>query len=316
MNFIDKEEINASLSFKVLIEALREAFANSGVVVPMRHHHDYENPREKTDSTLLLMPAWLPGEDLGVKIVTVSPRNSQFGLPSIQGLYILFDAHTGNFRALLDAKSITVKRTAAASALASSYLSRENSKSLLMIGTGALAPKLIQAHATVRGIEQVYVWGRNFEKAAAVCALVRTEKIKAEPVADLETAIGQADIISCATMSEEPLIKGAWLREGQHLDMVGAYRPHMREADDEVIARADVFVDHYKGALKETGDIVIPVAKGLLRKEDIKADLFELCSGSKKGRTNDKDITFFKSVGHALEDLVAARLVVDNLNKN
>lgn len=313
MNYIDKDKIEALLPFGALIEALKKAFANAEVVVPMRHHHDYENPAEETDSTLLLMPAWLPGEDLGVKMVTVSPQNSKYDLPSIQGLYVLFDAHKGTIRALMDGKSLTTKRTAAASALASSFLSREDSKTMLMVGTGALAPNLIMAHREVRDIEQVYVWGRNYGKASALCDSLQNDGIRAEAVPHIEAVIGEVDIISCATLSETPLIKGDLLREGQHLDMVGAYRPHMREADDVAVQRASVFVDHYKGALKETGELVIPLQEGILRREDIKAELFELCAGSKPGRSSAHEITFFKSVGHAMEDLVAARLVADGL---
>ncbi|MCW8998573.1 MAG: hypothetical protein OQK04_07645, partial [Kangiellaceae bacterium] len=165
LQFIDKETIESSYSFEELVEKLKSAFADSSVTVPMRHHHDYANPPEDRESTLLLMPAWEPGKDLGVKMVTVSPNNGNYDLPSIQGIYLLFDAHKGNCRTLLDAKALTAIRTAATSALASSFLSREESKTLLMIGTGALSPMLIKAHATVRPIEKVLVWGRNTEKA-------------------------------------------------------------------------------------------------------------------------------------------------------
>ena len=174
------------------------------------------------------------------------------------------------------------------------------------------ACRFFRAHASVRPIEKVFVWGRNPHQAKEICELLRTEKFESQPIANLEDGISKADIISCATLSEIPLILGKYLQDGQHLDMVGAYRPHMREADNETIQRSSIFVDHYPGALKETGDIVIPVREGLLDPGAIKADLHELCAGSKPGRTNHKEITFFKSVGHAMEDLMAAELVYDS----
>ncbi|MCW8878471.1 MAG: ornithine cyclodeaminase family protein [Kangiellaceae bacterium] len=313
LQFIDKETIESSYSFEELVEKLKSAFADSSVTVPMRHHHDYANPPEDRESTLLLMPAWEPGKDLGVKMVTVSPNNGNYDLPSIQGIYLLFDAHKGNCRTLLDAKALTAIRTAATSALASSFLSREESKTLLMIGTGALSPMLIKAHATVRPIEKVLVWGRNTEKANGVAKALVSENFTVESIGSIEEGIKRADIISCATLSATALINGEWLQAGQHLDMVGAYRPDMREADDTCLTRSRVFVDHYAGATKETGDIVIPLEQGVITKEDLQADLFELCRNEKQGRRSSQEITFFKSVGHALEDLVAATMVADKV---
>ncbi|MFT4927624.1 MAG: ornithine cyclodeaminase/alanine dehydrogenase-like protein (mu-crystallin family) [Phenylobacterium sp.] len=315
MNFIDKHTIEQHFDFNELISRLRLAFADSSVQVPMRHHHDYPNPPETEDSTLLLMPAWDPGKDLGVKIVTVSPNNGQYQLPSIQGLYLLFDAHKGHCKSLLDAKSLTAFRTAATSALASSFLSRPDSQSLMMVGTGALSPMLIKAHASVRDIKEVFIWGRSREKAQAVKNQLSDEPFTVTVVDSIEAGIAKADIISCATLSKTPLIQGQWLKPGQHLDMVGAYKPDMREADDQCLLRSKTFVDHYAGALKETGDIVIPIAQGTIQTSDIQADLFELCKDQHPGRLNNNDITFFKSVGHALEDLVAATLIAERIEQ-
>ena len=304
--FISDDFVAQNCNFTKLIEALRKGFSNTEIEVPMRHHHDFPNPQEKVDSTLLLMPAFHPGKDLGVKIVTVSPNNGEHNLPAIQGLYIYLDAQLGNVKAILDAKVLTASRTAAASALASSYLSRTDSSTLLMIGTGALAANLIRAHASVRPITKVYVWGRNAEKSKAVCEELKDSPFTCEAVDTIESVIQKVDIISCATLSKTPLVLGKWLQEGQHLDLVGAYKKDMREADDEAIAKSSVFVDTFQGGLKESGDIVIPLQNNIITKEDIKADLFELCSNVKEGRTSAKEITFYKSVGHALEDLVAA----------
>ncbi len=304
---IDNTYIENNTNFIELVSALNDGFSSNSIIVPMRHHHDFPNPKAGSDSTLLLMPAWNPSKESGVKIVTVSPENGQFDLPSIQGAYIYFDATNGAIKAVLEAKSMTAKRTAATSALASSFLSKKDASSLLMIGTGALSINLIKAHATVRPIKMVYVWGRNFDKAKAICSQLSSEAFSVQPVKTIEEKISEVDIISCATLSKNPLVLGQYLQAGQHIDLVGAYKKDMREADDEAIMKSLVFVDTYQGGLKESGDIVIPIEEGILKESDIKADLFELCSNKKAGRTKPDEITFFKSVGHALEDLVAAK---------
>ena len=308
---IDANFIEESTNFRSLISALKIGFSSQEIIVPMRHHHDFPNPKTNADSTLLLMPAWNPSKVAGVKIVSVSPENGQFNLPSIQGAYIYLDAKKGSIKAILDAKNLTAKRTAAASALASSFLSRKNSSSLLMIGTGALSINLIKAHASIRPIKTVYVWGRSIEKARVICETLLNESFSCEPILTIQEKISEVDIISCATLSKTPLVLGKYLREGQHIDLVGAYKKDMREADDDTIKKASVFVDTFQGGLKESGDIVIPINNGTLNKEDIKADLFQLCSNKKTGRTSDSEITLFKSVGHALEDLVAATYYFD-----
>ena len=306
MKYVDKKEIEEALDFNELVTELKDAF-RADFTVPMRHHHDYANPTEGADSTLLLMPAWEAGQDLGVKLVTVSPNNGKYDLPAIQGIYILFDAHKGTPNALLEAKTLTVKRTAAASALASSFLSRKDSTSLLMLGTGALSPELIQAHCAVRNLETVYIWGRSPEKAQAVKdQLSINAEIKV--IEDYIDVISEVDIISSATLSPKPLVFGNLIKEGQHVDLVGAYKKDMREADDALVNKASIFVDTMAG-IRESGDIKIPLDNELITEEDLQADLFKLCRDGHEGRTSEKEITMFKSVGHALEDLAAARLV-------
>ena len=306
---ISKKELEEFLDYNNLIAALKKAFQED-YQVPVRHHHNYANPKEDVESTLLLMPAWQDGKYLGVKLITVSPNNGKYNLPSIHGTYTLFDAHQGIPVAQLDARTLTNLRTAATSALASSFLSKKNSTRLLMVGTGALAPELIKAHVAVRPIQEVFVWGRNFEKAKLVCEKFVDSSFEIFPIRKIEEEIKKADIISCATLSNEPLVHGKLLQEGQHLDLVGAFKPNMREADDLAVQRSSVFVDTFDG-LKESGDIFQPLQSGLLKREEIRADLFELCKNEKLGRTKDKEITFFKSVGHALEDLAAAKLAFE-----
>ena len=312
MHFFDKDNLEKLLDYKSLINALQTAFCEE-YSVPVRQHYNYENPGEDIDSTLLLMPAWKKGGFLGVKLVTVSPNNSRHKLPSIQGIYTLFDAQSGTPLAQLDAPTLTNLRTAAASALASSYLSRKNADTLLMVGTGSLAPYLIRAHLSVRPIQKVYVWGRNFSKAQHLVKNLRHLKIPVVAVESLQDTISKVSIISCATLSQRPLIKGQYLIAGQHIDLVGSYKPDMREADDETVQRASLFVDTLEGASKESGDLFQPLQNGIIQKRDIKSDLFGICRNG-FSRTKDDEITLFKSVGHALEDLAAAELVFKKWN--
>ena len=183
----------------------------------------------------------------------------------------------------------------------------------LMIGTGALSSNLIRAHATVRPINNVYVWGRNLEKAQAICDQLKNEKFNCHVLKTIADKISEVDIVSCATLSNTPLVLGNNLRAGQHIDLVGAYKKDMREADNAVISSASVFVDTF-GGLHESGDIAIPLDEGILTKELIKGDLYALCSEKSNGRNDNKEITVFKSVGHALEDLVAAGYYYNKFN--
>lgn len=314
MKYIKAEELGQLLNQEELIPRIDAAFAQD-YNIPMRHHHQYPNPKSGVESTLLLMPAWDNGDNLGVKVVNVSPNNAQHGLPSIQGFYLYFDLETGTPKALMDAKKLTVKRTAAASALASQYLSNPTSTKLMVIGTGALATELIKAHATVRPIKEVVVWGRTQQKAQAIIDQIRWPGMKLNTIAHIEEGISQSEIISCATLSPTPLVLGKYLKPGQHLDMIGAYKPDMREMDDEALAKAEVYVDNINGATKETGDLAIPIANGTFRIEDIRADLFELAKGQKKVVRSPESITCFKSVGHALEDLAAANLAFEKTER-
>ena len=310
MRIISAAEVEAALDWDALVERLRQTFRR-GVEVPVRHHHTIPAPTGGADATLLLMPAWELGRHVGVKIVTVFPSNAEHSLPAVMGAYLLLDGKTGTPQALIDGPRLTLKRTAAASALAASYLARPDSERLLMVGTGALAPHLILAHASVRPVGTVLIWGRNPDKAAELARRMKHQRIKIGHTEDLEEAARGADIISCATLSRDPLIRGAWLEPGTHLDLVGGFTPEMRETDDAAIAKARVFVDTRAGACKEAGDIVQPIASGLLDESDIAGDLFDLTRGERAGRRFYDQVTLFKSVGTALEDLAAAQLAVE-----
>ena len=319
MQIVNPEAVAANLPWNALIDQLEKAFSG-GVVAPPRHHHTVE--REGGDATMLLMPAWenqnqKPGY-LGVKMVNVFPQNADRGMPAISGVYLLSDGATGQPLACIDGSELTRRRTAAASALAARYLARENSETLVVVGTGKLAPMLIEAHAAVRPIRKVVVYGRNLRKAEDLARTysgysggqVAFESVTATD--NLALVVPEADIVSAATLSTQPIIQGKWLRPGTHLDLVGAFRKNMRETDSECVARSDVFVDSYPGAEGEAGDLHYAVKDGVFQMDGIQAEMAELVRGARAGRTGDDAITLFKSVGVSLEDLAAAILVWEN----
>lgn len=311
MRMIDAAAVDRSLTFAGLVETLRTAFRD-GAVQPVRHHHTIDRP-DGAASTLLLMPAWTDferagtsdGGFVGVKIVTVSPDNNTLGKPAVMGLYLLLDGKTGEPLALVDGQRLTQWRTACASALAASWLARDDAASLLVIGAGALSPFLARAHAAVRPIRKIRIWNRTPANAQKVVAGLADLGLDVSVATDLDAAVAEADIISSCTISTEPLIKGALLKSGAHVDLVGGFTPTMREADDEAIRRARVHVDTLAGATREAGDIVQPLASGVLAREAICGDLFGLARGEITGRGGADEITLFKSVGAALEDLAA-----------
>jgi ornithine cyclodeaminase len=212
----------------------------------------------------------------------------------------------------MDATRLTARRTAAASALASQFLSRRDASRLLMVGAGALAPQLVRAHASVRPIRKVAIWNRSPDRAQALAADLAPTGLEVSVASDLEAAARAADIISTATLSAAPLIRGDWLKPGTHVDSVGAYKPDMRETDDALVRRARIWVDTRLGAFNEAGDILLPLAAGVIGKEAVLGDLFDLVRGTVPGRGSDDEITFFKSVGAAIEDLAAAIAVYEH----
>ncbi len=313
MLHISADQIESLVRYQDMVDVLDTAFREN-IHAPVRHHHTVERP-DGAASTLLLMPAWsdfdaLPGGSadgfMGVKIAIVSPDNGAAGLPSVMANYLLLDGKTGAPVALLEGQRLTVKRTAGASALAARYLARQDASRLLVIGAGALAPELVRAHSAVRPITSVRIWNRSASGAQRAVKALGEKGIAAEVCEDLDAALGEADIVSAATLSTVPLVKGALVKPGTHVDLVGAFSPTMRESDDALMKRARVHVDTRGGALKEAGDIVQAIDSGALSAEDIAGDLHDLARGTAKGRASDDDITVFKSVGASLEDLAAA----------
>jgi ornithine cyclodeaminase/alanine dehydrogenase-like protein (mu-crystallin family) len=307
MKILDAAQTAAALPFARLIPALRDAFV-AGAEAPLRHRHDIAQS-DGTDAALLLMPAWRAGGFLGVKVVSVFPGNGTRGLPAVSASYLLCDGATGQHVALIDGAELTRRRTAAASALAGSFLARDDAASLLIVGSGHIGGLMASAYREVRPIERVLVWNVREAGAARLVARLRAEGWAAEVADDLGAAVSRADIVTCATLAREPLVRGEWLHPGTHLDLIGGFTPAMREADDEAVRRSRVFIDT-DAALSESGDLLDPIAHGVLRREAIAGSLSSLSRGETQGRRDRAEITLFKSVGTALEDLAAAVLAL------
>lgn len=311
METLDAAVTARLLPFGALVPALREAFAADAVVVPERHHHRVS---EDLDATLLVMPAWAPGGHLGVKLVNVFPGNRDQGLPGLVSAYLLSSATTGQLLAMLDGPELTRRRTAAASALAASYLAPDVVRRHLVVGAGSVAQVLPEAYAAVRDVGLTQVFNRTRSAAEALVERLRAAGRSAEVVEDLSAAIAGADVVSTATLSGEPLVHAVDVRPGTHVDLIGGFTPLMREADDALVGGASVFVD-VAAALHECGDLAGPIGRGVFRAEQVRATLADLAAGRHLGRTSAEEVTVFKSVGTAVEDLVAATLAVSGLTR-
>ncbi len=311
MQIINADSVAQALPYDRLIESLRKAFSTE-TISPERTQHKIKT-NGNYDATLLVMPAWRQGKNVGIKIVSVFPGNVEQNLSAVHANYFLLDAENGLPKAVLDGTELTLRRTACASALAADYLANHDVKTLLMVGTGNLAPHLVKAHMQVRDYSRVLIWGRRQKKAEQLISFLEFDNIKIDVVTDLKKAVSVADVISCATLSNEPLILGKWLKPGQHLDLVGAFTPEMREVDNQAVVLAKIVVDTYDGALSESGELITALKEGAIVEKDILAELAEVIKEEKTVRTKADEITLFKSVGTALEDLAAAELVLSNL---
>ena len=312
MRIISAQEVAGALKWPALIERLASTF-REGVEAPPRHHHAMHRP--DGEATMLLMPAWEETGYIGMKMVNVFPQNAEHGIPAISGLYLLSEGKHGQPLACIDGSELTRRRTAAASALAAQALANEDAETLLVVGTGKLAPMVIEAHASVRPIKRVLIWGRNPSKATEI-AEEYASRFDTQVVEALPAAVAEADIVSCVTLSTQPIIKGEWLTPGTHVDLIGAFRPQMRETDALCLRRSQVVVDTYAGAKGEAGDILQAIDEGEFQFEHIQAELAEVLTGAKPGRSDKDAITLFKSVGASLEDLAAAIELWESLPKH
>jgi ornithine cyclodeaminase len=305
---LDAAQVARALPWPALVQALHDAFVQ-GCEVPPRHPHAIGGA-----GTVLLMPAWRAGGCLGVKTVTIFPGNGALSLPGVHAVYTLFDAGTGVPLAVLEGSELTARRTAAASALAARFLAREDATQLLLVGAGRVAALLAGAMRSVRpGLSRVAVWNRSPAAAHKLAQALRGEGFDASAAEDLQAAARQADIVSCATLSTAALLQGEWLQPGTHLDLIGSFTPAMREADGRCFARGRVFVDTEE-ALAKSGDVLQAVAEGHFEAAAVQGTLATLCRGHAAGRRSAAEITLFKSVGTALEDLAAAELVLATVN--
>lgn len=310
MRFIDTEQTRGALSFDAVIPALREAF-RQGATVPTRHVHAIQSGT--AHGTTLIMPAWSDRGYFGVKIINIFPENTHQGLPGLHATYNLYSATTGVPIAQVDGDIVTVYRTAGAAALGADYLARKDASTLLIVGSGRIAGLVAQAMRTVRSIQRVMVWNVREAGAQALAEKLREQGFDAQATTDLESAARAADIISCATLSTVPLIQGAWLRPGTHLDLIGSFTPEMRETDPACFDGTTVYVDTDEAPTK-SGDLLSAFDAGVLTRDAIQGTLHQLTIGTRPGRKNDQEITVFKAVGSALEDLTLATLVYESLN--
>jgi ornithine cyclodeaminase len=311
---IDADQVHALLDYPPLVEALRvghleDIDASEEMLI------EQPGPGAGPAATFFALPAWRFGETIGIKIVTLFPENEYTGtgLPSVQAVYVAFDGRDGRPVACVDGTALTLRKTAADSALGTRLLAREDTARMLMVGAGALGPHLIMAHTAVRpSIREVMVWNRTRARAQALAAELSLDGIEITATTDLEAAAREADVISCATMARAPLIEGAWLRSGTHLDLVGGFTPEMREADDEAARRARVYADSRHGAVR-CGDILGPLAAGALGGGKIVGDLYDLCQGRAQGRQGPEDITLYKNAGGGHLDLYAVQHLLSRI---
>lgn len=303
--YYGRQQLEAVLDFTALMDAIAKAHRSG----PAQTADSWAGP---ADAKLFVRAAVLPGRAMGAKVISVIPDNPSRGAPSIQAVFVLLDGVRGTPRAMLDGTGLTYWKTAADSALGARLLAREDARVLLMAGAGELAPWLIHGHLAARpGLTQILIWNRTAARAAALAAALSAEGLPAADVDDLEEAVRRADIVSTATMARDPIIRGAWLKPGVHLDLVGAYKPDMREADDDACRRARIFTD-YRPSAHDTGEILLPLASGAMRESDLLGDFYDLCNGA-AGRRDVRDITLFKNAGGGHLDLMTAEFLLGRL---
>lgn len=311
MQVITTAQTIAALSYRPLIDAIREMF-RAEYIIPLRHIHPLNS--EDKEASLLIMPSWQE-QYLGIKHVLIYPNNSK--RHQKQGLYStynLYDNDSGEPLAVMDGNVITCRRTAAASALAADYLARADASKLLIVGAGNVARELAYAYQETRRLERIQIWNPTFSRAEALARQLNQDGFDAYAISDLESGVKGNDIISCATLSTNALVFGEWVQPGTHVDLIGSFNPSMRESDAQLYSKSNLFVDTEEAMIK-SGDLLEAIKEGTLKKEDVQADLATLCKNKHFGRQTDEEITVFKAVGSAGEDLAAAILVYESLNK-
>jgi ornithine cyclodeaminase len=309
MMIIPESEVSDYLSYKDLITKIAECMFLEDQAFE-KHVFDL-NPGEKERAHIMIMAAAIKERYFGVKQLSIFEGNTSD--PRIQGNYTLYTRSNGKPLMVVDAQELTARRTACTSALAANYLARPMSTKLLLCGNGYLAPYMAEAISMVRPIQKIYWWSRD--PSSIDVSRIDQERAEIIPVGDLESIVPKVDIISCATSAQDPFLKGEWLVEGQHIDLVGSYQRDRREADDLCISRAKLYCDKRSHALESAGDLFQAIQGGIIREEDIVGELYELMTGYSRGREKDSEITLFKSVGLAIEDLAAAIILYEKYSK-
>ena len=309
MRLIDADALAGGLEPLRLIEALRAAHREGG----MGEVERLSIALPGTADAALTWVAWHPARGLAVKTATIFPGNSGSGSgPNIQSVVTLFDAAGGRPLAAIHGESFTRMKTAADSALAMDLLAREDAATLAVLGTGGQAKTQVRFLRAVRpSIERVLVWNRTAERGERLAAQLREDGIDAEALADPEAAVREADAVSCLTASVDPVLCGAWLKTGAHVDLVGGFSPAMRESDDDVVRKARLFADTLRFTLTACGDYAAPIARGVIAPEAVEGDLFDLCAGRIPCRLSAEEITVFKNGGGGHLDLIVARAIWD-----
>jgi ornithine cyclodeaminase/alanine dehydrogenase-like protein (mu-crystallin family) len=311
MLMIDANRVHELLGFDGLIAALRQAHLGGMPKMSNRFIFQEPNPDGQPD-VFIILPAWQPGEGILAKLVTSFPNNqARHNLPTVNSIYVFMNGETGVMEVIADGEALIFRKTSADSALGSSLLSRPDAENFLMIGAGKLAPFLVQAHLSARpGLRRIQIWNRTYANTLALVDLLAGKGIVAHAVEDLDAAVAEADIISSATMATTPHLRGKLLKPGVHVDLVGSFTPEMREADDDVLLRASIFVDH-RQTTGRSGEFLGPFERGVIRPENVRADLFELCQGITPGRTEASEITLMKNGGGSHIDYFVAKYLID-----
>jgi len=317
MRYVGQQEVAEALPYGELIESLRQIYQDDGMSAE-RELIDLEELGDAEGACMAFMPAWGPGHDLTAKIFTLFHNNREKGIATIHATIFVFDSSNGSLKAIVDGTEVTRRRTACMSALAADYLARQDSSKLLVCGAGALAPHAALALASVRPIDSIEVWARREKAAESVVDFLRSQRgdIDVGVANDLSEACQRADIITCQTSASQPIVFGNWITAGTHLDFVGSHDPNKRECDDNAVRISKIYVDVMETAMREAGDILIPLKGGVISKAQIIGDLSDLTRRNVSGRTCDEEITLFKSTGSSLADLAAAELALKNSESN
>jgi ornithine cyclodeaminase len=305
MQFFDQAAVAHALPYPALIDALA-----TGLQLPIESPARSVYTPNGDSSAVLIMPAWKAHENMGVKLVSIWPGNSAKGRSAVSAVYVLISCEDGNPIAVLDGTELTLRRTAAAAALAARILARKNSQRLAILGTGSLSAPMAVAHASVMDFKTILVWGRDVKKAQAVVESLALQGITAEVSGDLQATLAQADVVSAASTATVPFIRSDWVKPGTHLGLMGAFTPTMAEAEPALMPRAQVFADSREAILQKGGEVLQAIQQGLIAASDIQGELAEIAASPQKlWRRSDEALTVFKSVGFASLDLIAAEMV-------